>query len=59
MKPSDYGAQASDYKICPMLFGLERYATFEGVAIVNRPCTGPRCAWWDARREKCGILPKA
>lgn len=49
---------ASDYKTCPLRFGLEQYATFTGVAVVDKPCTGPRCAWWDAEREKCGILSR-
>ena len=49
----------SDYKMCPLRFGLERYATFEGMVVVDKPCAGPRCAWWDAAREKCGVLPKA
>ena len=64
----DYGAKVSDYqttmaenpsatidydgltrgKLCPLKQGIGMDA-FRG-------CDGPRCAWWDADKERCAVL---
>ena len=68
---NDYGAEASDYqttmdenpsatidydglargKLCPLK---------QGIGIDHwRECDGPRCAWWDADKERCAVLSLA
>lgn len=46
--------RASDYKTCP----LKWKAASDVGALVWGTCDGPCCAWWDAVREKCDVLPK-
>lgn len=52
-----------DYKFCPML-------TAGYISVPARPdtaeemkkvleCHGPRCAWWDAEKERCAVLSLA
>ena len=56
----DYGRRTTmvetrDYKdkLCPI-----KHGTVNGFCrSVN--CDGPNCAWWDVKRENCGILPLA
>lgn len=62
----DYGGEATtmnevtDYKFCPLLVSAwlsmplrpESMETMqEGVK-----CHGPRCAWYDASKERCAVL---
>ena len=67
---SDYGGEASDYqttmienpsgaidydsltrwKLCPL-----KRAGSEAACL----CDGPRCAWWDADKERCSVLSLA
>lgn len=68
---SDHGANPSDYqtimpenpsgtidyhsltreKLCPLKQGI-------GMDVF-RECDGPRCAWWDADKERCAVLSLA
>ena len=51
----------SDYQLCP-LFDAARIVALgaaQGRAEVSLgavQCDGPRCAWWDADKERCAVL---
>lgn len=30
----------------------------ESIETIAGRCDGSRCAWWDAKREKCGVLTR-
>ena len=53
----------SDYKFCPLLVASwlsvplrpeDAETMKEGIK-----CHGPRCAWWDANKERCAVLSLA
>lgn len=49
---------AGDYKTCPLKIESPILCGGAGGYIRNSElCTGSCCAWWDAEREKCGMLP--
>lgn len=62
-----YGEKVSDYqegteRFCPMLMK----AVIDGAplqrlefAVRASTCKGPRCAWWDADKERCAVLSLA
>lgn len=50
--------QASDYKTCPLKVGQEQIVGCNRYLMVDRECDGTSCAWWDAKRDKCGVLSK-
>ena len=50
----------NDYKLCPMLTAgyisaPARPDTAEEMKTALE-CHGPRCAWWDADKERCAVL---
>lgn len=51
-------AQASDYKTCPLKIGIAQLVSGDRFKMVDTECDGPRCAWWDAECEECGVLPE-
>lgn len=62
-----YGEKVSDYqegieRFCPMLMK----AVIDGAplqrlefAVRASTCKGPRCAWWDAGKNRCAVLSLA
>ena len=57
---SDYGAEANDYKFCPIIISGYISASIKpnaGPELTGAiKCRGPRCAWWDADKERCAVL---
>ena len=60
---SDYGAEANDYKFCPIIISGYLAASIKpnagpelAGAIKGR---GPRCSWWDAGKNRCAVLSLA
>lgn len=49
---------AGDYKFCPLKVGQAQIVGYERYITIDRECDGPRCAWWDEERKKCGVLPE-
>ena len=57
---SDYGAEANDYKFCPIIISGYISASIKpnaGPELTGAiKCRGPRCSWWDAGKERCAAL---
>ena len=57
---SDYGAEANDYKFCPIIISgyisasIKPNAGSELTGAIK--CRGPRCSWWDAGKNRCAVL---
>lgn len=49
-----------DYKFCPLLVAAWLSVPFRPesaeAAREGIRCHGPRCAWWDADKERCAVL---
>lgn len=53
-RENNYAVEPPDgYQWCPLKW---KSATDLGVVACSA-CDGPRCAWWDSVRERCGVLP--
>lgn len=52
--PDEYFMTLPDgYLWCPLKWKAASDLCVIGCAL----CDGPSCAWWDTKREKCGVLP--
>ena len=59
----DYGAEANDYKFCPIIISGYISASIKpnaGPELTGAiKCRGPRCSWWDAGKNRCAVLSLA
>lgn len=57
---NDYGAEANDYKFCPIIISGYISASIkpnEGPELTGAiKCRGPRFSWFDADKSRCAVL---